>query len=93
MISGDAVPSCMMQLSEGRKETQRLIRALVHPKSKLNIGNWNVRTFYQASNLAQAAKETERLKIDILGISETHWTGQGRIQIQNKTIIYSGMQG
>ena len=32
----------------------------------------------------------ERLKIDILGVSETHWTGQGKMHIENKTIIYSG---
>ena len=66
------------------------IRAIVHPKQELNIGNWNVRTLYQASNSAQVGREIERLKIDILGISETYWTGQGKTQIEDKTIIYSG---
>ena len=64
-----------------------LIRAIVHPKQELNIGNWNVRTLYQASNSAQAGREMERLKIDILSISETHWRGQGKTQIEDKTII------
>ena len=88
--SGDDVPSCMMQLSESREEIQMPIRAIVHPKQELNIGNWNVRTLYQASNSAQAGREMERLKNDILGINETHWTGQGKTQIEDKTIIYSG---
>ena len=66
------------------------IRAIVHPKQELNIGNWNVRILYQASNSAQAGREMEWLKINILGISETHWPGQGKTQIEDKTIIYSG---
>ena len=90
-ISGDTLSSNgMTQLSESREETQLPIRTLVDPKKELNIGNWNVRTLYQASNAAQAAREMERLRIDIMGISETHWTGQGKMQIENKTIIYSG---
>ena len=83
------MPSCMTQLSESREEIQRPIGAIVHPKSELNIGNWNVRIFYQAGNSAQAAREMKCLKIDILAISKTHWTDQGRILIENK-IIYSG---
>ena len=28
-------------------------------------------------------------QLDILGINEVHWTGQGKTQIEDKTIIYS----
>ena len=55
----------------------------------MKIGNWNVRTPYRSGNIAQAAREITRRGIDIMGISETHWTGQGTMQLPGgKTIIY-----
>lgn len=66
---------------------------MVHPKNTLKIGNWNVRTLYKAGNLAQAAREMNRRGISIMGIIETHWTGQGKLQIaEGETIIYSGRE-
>ncbi|CAC5370965.1 unnamed protein product [Mytilus coruscus] len=40
--------------------------------NKLNtrIGTWNVRTLYQSGKCAQVAKEMDRYKIEILGLSE-----------------------
>ena len=58
----------MTQMSESQKETQVPIRALVHPKQELNIGNWNVGTLYQASNSAQVGRGMEQLNIGIIGI-------------------------
>ncbi|XP_060064978.1 uncharacterized protein LOC132545316 [Ylistrum balloti] len=55
----------------------------------MKICNWNVRTLYQSGNVAQVAREMTRRDTDI--ISETHWTGRGKIQIaEGETIIYSG---
>ena len=64
-----------------------------HPEenSKLRIGNWNARTLLQGGNAAQVATEMEKQRIELMGISETHWTGQGKIQIDDgMSIIYSG---
>ena len=41
--------------------------------------------------IAQVAREMTGRNIDILGINETHWTGQGKMQLtEGETIIYSG---
>jgi len=38
-----------------------------------NIGTWNVQTLYQDGKLENLILEMLRLKVDILGVSETHW--------------------
>ena len=65
----------------------------MHPKNKLKIGNWNVRTLNPDGNDEQVARVMRKMKIDIMGISETHWTGQGRLRLSNgESIIYSGRE-
>ena len=83
---------CSLTLeSQTRKEAPEPTGSLVHPKKSLKIGNWNVCTLYRTGNLAQTARETNRRGISIMDISETHWTGQGKLQIaEGETIIYSG---
>ncbi|XP_068689524.1 craniofacial development protein 2-like [Montipora foliosa] len=81
----------MMLGSQTRKEAPEPTGLLVHPKNTLKIGN--VRMLYIARNLAQAAREMNRRGISIMGITETHWTGQGKLQIaEGETIIYSGRE-
>ena len=77
----------MTHLSESRRETQRPTRTLAHPKHTIRIGNWNVRTLYQGSNAAQASREMRKKGIDVMGISETHWIGQGRVHLSEGTEI------
>ena len=77
--------------SQSQQDASGLIEPLLHPKYTMKIGNWNLRTLYRSGNIAQAARETKRREIDIMGISETHWTGQGKMQLaEGETIIYSG---
>ena len=40
------------------------------------VGTWNVRSMNQGK-LEVVRQEMERVKIDILGISELKWTGMG----------------
>ncbi|XP_041376748.1 uncharacterized protein LOC121389211 [Gigantopelta aegis] len=62
------------------------------PKTKMKIGRWNVTTMYQTGKLAQVIKEMNNY-IDILGISETRWTGAGKMQLANgQTLLYSVRQ-
>ena len=69
------------------------MRSLVHPKNVMKIGNWNMRTLYQSGNIAQASREMKKRGIEIMGISETHWTGQGKVVLEGgDTIIYSGRE-
>ena len=44
-------------------------------KEQYCIGTWNVRSMNQGK--LQVVKETARMNIDILGISELKWTGMG----------------
>ena len=77
--------------SQSQQDASGLIKPLIHPKYTMKIGNWNVRTLYRSGNIAQAAREMTRRGIDVMGISETHWTGQGTMQLaEGETIIYSG---
>jgi hypothetical protein len=43
----------------------------------LNIATWNVRTMNPHGSMEQIVREAERLKINVLGIAETHWMGNG----------------
>ena len=64
---------------------------LFSAKYTTKIGTWNVRTLYQSGKCAQAAKEMDRYKIDLLGLSEVRWNTSGMTCINTgHTIIYSG---
>ena len=55
------------------------------------IGTWNVRTMFQTGKTREVAKEFMTYKLDILGISETRWTGNGKnILNTGETVLYSG---
>ena len=56
----------------------------------INIATWNVRTLYECGKLSQVKAEAERLSIDIMGMSETRWTGNGQFQTDGWTFYYSG---
>ena len=57
----------------------------MHPTHTLKVGNWNVRTLYRIDNIIQVAREMKRKDIDIMDIRETHWTGQGKVQLAKET--------
>jgi len=47
-------------------------------ESKLTVGTWNARTLYQAGKLELLRKELDRVRYDIVRISEVQWTGTGQ---------------
>ena len=47
-----------------------------------------MRTLLQPGKLANAAKEMERVKIDILGLAETRWKNSGTIEYGDYTFLY-----
>ena len=64
--------------------------ACIKLKKKLKLGTWNVKTLLDGRNPI-IIKEIERLKIEILGICEHRWAGQGHFKTDNGgTLIYSG---
>ena len=59
-------------------------------KNNLKIGTWNVRTMFQKGKLDNIKQEMERLKINILGISEVRWKDAGLVDSDQHKLIYSG---
>ena len=55
------------------------------------IGTWNVRCMNQ-SKMEVVNQEMARVNIDILGISETKWTGMGRFNSDDHYIYYCGQE-
>ncbi|XP_025085353.1 uncharacterized protein LOC112558855 [Pomacea canaliculata] len=62
-------------------------------KCKTRIGFWNVRTMYETGKLTQITAEMRRYNLHILGVSESRWTGSGRVKTQTReTVLYSGRE-
>ncbi|XP_025080471.1 craniofacial development protein 2-like [Pomacea canaliculata] len=48
---------------------------------------------YETGKLAQVTAEMRRYNLHILGVSESRWTGSGRVQTQTgETVLYSGRE-
>lgn len=59
---------------------------------RTRFGQWNVRTLYQAGKFDQLEAECERLKLDVVGVSEVRWNGSGEFRSKKgNLLIYSGM--
>jgi len=56
------------------------------------MATWNVRTMMQPGKVQEIANEMMKNKIGILAIQEIGWQGQGRIDNQAYTVIYSGTE-
>ena len=84
--------------SQGRRtdlrceiRNRKLSSANVNTRNRcLNLGTWNVRPLYQAGQLDNLIQEMDSMRLDILGIAETHWVEEGNIIKENHTMIYSG---
>ena len=71
--------------------TSRIREDLNTTKTKLRLGHWNVRTMYETGKLAQVTSEMRRFKLHVLGVSESRWTGSGRMKTTTgETVLYSG---
>ncbi|XP_061738805.1 craniofacial development protein 2-like [Nerophis ophidion] len=61
-------------------------------KANTRVSIWNVRTLFQCGRMDQVLKTMRDYRLDILGISEIRWTGQGRLVIDGATVVFSGKQ-
>ncbi|VDP80734.1 unnamed protein product, partial [Schistosoma curassoni] len=67
--------------SIGHKEMEEDI-----PKS-----TWNVRTMWDTERAFQIAAEMRRYNLEVIGISETHWTQAGQQRLASgELLLYSG---
>ena len=84
----------MKRLSESKNKDQLWMsgdRSKVQGyKEQYCIGTWNVRSMNQGK--LQVVKETARMNIDILGISEPKWTGMPEFNSDDYFIYYCGQE-
>ena len=73
---------------QGRHVSEK--RQLKTRKQVLKIGTWNVRTLYKPGRYENLKAEMIDMKLDILGVCETRWTDNGRIDDKDNVMIYSG---
>ena len=56
----------------------------------MHIGTWNVRTMRGLGKLDLLIKELDNINMDLTGLCETRWDGEGHFQHGKHTIIYCG---
>ena len=80
------------------KKTQHPVVDVTGDRSKVQcckeqyyIGTWNVRSTNQGK-LEVVQRETARVNVDILGISELKWPGMGEFNSDDNYIYYCGQE-
>ncbi|VDP41651.1 unnamed protein product [Schistosoma margrebowiei] len=64
---------------------------LLTTRATIYLGTWNVRTMWETERAIQNAAEMTRYNLEILGISETHWTQVGQQRLTSgELLLYSG---
>ena len=64
--------------------------ALWSAKGLTSVGAINVTTLYAPGRLQCVIQEINRYRWDVLGVSETHWVGEGEMVSDGIKILYSG---
>ena len=59
-------------------------------KGKLRIGTWNVRSLLKEEKLENLRREMIKNRLDMIGVSETRWEGQGEENCDGAKLFYSG---
>ena len=88
---GLSKPNCDHKVRTRMKRSPRM--KLFSPKTRTWIGQWNVRTLYEAGKVAQLAAEMRRYRLEILGVSEARWNQFGEAELATgELFIYSGKE-
>ena len=73
------------------KNTTTLSQGQLQLRKKLRRGTWNIRSMLQLGKVQLLGDEMMRLGVDICGLSEVRWNGQGHFTtLDGHTIVYSG---
>ncbi|PZC71182.1 hypothetical protein B5X24_HaOG213934 [Helicoverpa armigera] len=76
-----------LQAPHGNSATDepKTSKSIRHPH---RIGTWNVRGLNQPGKLQTVENEMRRKNVHLLGLSETHWKGQGHCTSDSGTTVY-----
>ena len=58
--------------------------------NEIKFGKWNVRTLFESGKPENLKLEMDHLELDILGLSEVRWRGNGEIMSDDYVLLYSG---
>ena len=81
------------RLAPDRVTKERRQKRATLPRKKKNIvhiGTWNVRTMRGLGKLHLLIDELDNIGMDLTGLCETRWDGEGHFQHGKHTIIYCG---
>lgn len=56
----------------------------------MNIGTWNVQSWYRPGAAINAVEQMENIGMDITAVQEIRWPDDGNIKISKSTIFFSG---
>jgi exonuclease III len=54
----------------------------------MRFGTWNVRSMYRAGSLRAVAEEIAKCKLDLVGLQEVRWDGEGTELAGEYTFFY-----
>ncbi|VDP53633.1 unnamed protein product [Schistosoma margrebowiei] len=64
---------------------------LLITRATIYLSTWNVRTMWDTGRAFQIAAEMRRYNLEVLGISETHWTQVRQQRLTSgELLLYSG---
>jgi len=86
----DVEGGSMTDVDQSREEVFISKRRIFNAKSITKISTWNIRTLYQCGSMAQVLREMQPYRLEVLGVSEMRWTGQGQFSSDGITVLYSG---
>lgn len=92
-MGDDGVSGIEQMMTSGQSREDPTGRIPPPSNKSLRIASWNVRTLYEPGRCHQVLEEMRRYRLDILGISESHWIRFGRKPLRTgEQIIYSGRE-
>jgi exonuclease III len=54
----------------------------------MRFGTWNVRSMYRAGSLRVVAEEISKYKLDLVGVQEVRWDGDGTETTNEYTFLW-----
>ncbi|VDO53821.1 unnamed protein product [Schistosoma margrebowiei] len=60
---------------------------LLTTRATICLGTWNTRRMWETGRVFQIAAEMRRYILEVLGISETHWTQVGRQRLTSGELL------
>ena len=78
-----------VKTAPGRQRQRQ--KQTIQLRKQIKVGTWNVRSMIQTGKLQEFEMEMERMKIDICGVAEIRWNGQGHFTTANgHKMMFSG---